>query len=67
MNRITLAPSIADVSSAYQRWAQSYVGSPGDFFVFMTKPSADRTAFMMTIDARHDTSDRFITNEIPAL
>lgn len=48
-NSITIAPQVNDISSLFQAWKRSHIGSYSDFTHFMTMPSGERTRFLSTL------------------
>lgn len=45
-NDIISAPQVADCNTIYRKWHETHMGSMGDFYRFMTTPSAGRDSFV---------------------
>lgn len=48
-NSITIAPQVNDAPSLFEVWKVSNIGGWSDFISFITRPSGERSRFLMTI------------------
>lgn len=48
-NSITIAPQVNDAHSLFEVWKTSNIGGWSDFISFITRPSGERSRFLMTV------------------
>ena len=48
-NSITIAPQVNDAHSLFEVWKASNIGGWSDFISFITRPSGERSRFLMTV------------------
>ncbi len=51
-NNIVAAPQVHNVSSAFEIWRATYMGSRKDFYDFMTTPTIERERFITSLGER---------------
>lgn len=65
-NSITIAPQVSDVPSLFTAWKQSHVGSYDDFIRFITRPSGERSRFLMTVQVTGERQGSLLFNQVSA-
>lgn len=58
---ITAAPQAKDTEFLFPRWLDSHTGTKEDFFIFMTTPSAARSAFLAKQPCETEVTTRLLT------
>ncbi len=48
-NNVTIAPQVSDSPSLFEVWRESHIGGYRDFVDFITRPSGERSRFLMTV------------------
>ncbi len=65
-NSITIAPQVSDVPSLFEAWKQFHIGSYSDFISFITRPSGERSRFMITIQVVGERHGSLLFNQVTA-
>lgn len=65
-NSITIAPQVSDVPSLFEAWKQSHIGSYSDFISFITRPSGERSRFLMTVQVTGERHGSLLFNQVTA-
>lgn len=65
-NSITIAPQVNDTPGLFQVWKQSNIGSYRDFISFITRPSGERSRFLMTVQVTGTTHGSLLFNQVSA-
>lgn len=66
-NSITIALQVSDVHSLFEAWKQSHIGNHSDFISFITRPSGDRSRFLMTIRVVGERHGSLLFNQVTAV
>ncbi len=65
-NSITIAPQVSNVPSLFEAWKQSHIGSYSDFISFITRPSGERSRFLMTVQVTGERHGSLLFNQVTA-
>lgn len=65
-NSITIAPQVSDVPGLFRFWKQLNVGSYNDFISFITRPSGERSRFLMTVQVTGTSHGSLLFNQVSA-
>lgn len=63
-NSITIAPQVSNVASLFRFWKQSNVGSYQDFISFITRPSGERSRFLLTVQVTGSHHGSLLYNQV---
>lgn len=65
-NSIPIAPQISDVSSLFEVWKRSNIGSKGDFVSFLSRPSGERMRFLAATQVEVSLHGSLLFNQVTA-
>lgn len=65
-NSIPIAPQISDVSSLFEVWKRSNIGSKGDFVSFISRPSGERMRFLAATQVEVSLHGSLLFNQVTA-
>lgn len=65
-NSITIAPQVSDTKSLFLVWKASHLGSYRDFISFITRPSGERSRFLMTVQVTGALHGSLMFNQVSA-
>ncbi len=63
-NNVTIAPQVNNATSLYEVWKQSHIGRYSDFISFITRPSGERSRFLMTIQVTGERHGSLLLNQV---
>lgn len=66
-NSITIAPQVSDVPSLFEAWQRSYLGNYSEFISFITRPSGERSRFLMTVEITGALHGYLMFNQVTAV
>lgn len=66
-NSVTIAPQVSDVPSLFEAWKLSHIGSYSDFISFITRPSGERSRFLMTVQVTGERHGSLLFNHVTAV
>lgn len=65
-NSITIAPQVGDSRSLFEVWLESNIGRYDDFISFITKPSSERTRFLIAVKVSGELHGSLLFNQVTA-
>lgn len=63
-NSITIAPQVSDSRSLFEVWLESNIGHYSDFISFITRPSGERSRFLMTVQVTGERHGSLLLNQV---
>lgn len=63
-NSITIAPQVSDCRSLFEVWRESNIGRYSEFISFITRPSGERSRFLMTVQVTGERHGSLLLNQV---
>lgn len=63
-NSSTIAPQVSESRSLFEVWRESNIGRYSDFIRFITKPSGERSRFLMTMRVTGELCGSLLLNQV---